>query len=237
LWKVLNERKINNSQYSIRAFARALHLVPSHLSEILSGKRSVTLKALHKIGAALLLSTEEVSSFQRIEKNQVISNYENIKDEFDLISEWYYFAIISLSEIKDFQSNTDWIADRLGINKTTAKYAVSKLLEKGLLFETKKGEWFSANKSITTTVDIPSMAIKKFHNTSLEQAKDSLFNCPVEERDFSSMTISINSKNLEKAKKRTQEFRRELSEILKKGSKDRVYKFNFQLFPISKEKK
>src|ERR1035437_9369773 len=52
----LRKRVDHNPRYSLRMFARTLALSPGELSEILSRKRELSLKAANKISKALALS-------------------------------------------------------------------------------------------------------------------------------------------------------------------------------------
>lgn len=59
----LNRRMRQNPYYSLRAFARDLKVVPSRISEILSGKQGLSPKCAQKIAKLLRMSEEEASHF------------------------------------------------------------------------------------------------------------------------------------------------------------------------------
>ena len=56
----LTRRRARNPRYSLRAFARALSLDHSSLSQLLRGKRRATTRAIRRIGPALRLSPYEI---------------------------------------------------------------------------------------------------------------------------------------------------------------------------------
>src|SRR5579862_226766 len=59
----LARRCEKNPSYSLRAFAKACHLSPGELSQVLSGKRIPSYKVAQKILAGLDLSPQEKSQF------------------------------------------------------------------------------------------------------------------------------------------------------------------------------
>ena len=61
------------------------------------------------------------------------------EDIFSVISKWYCFAILNLSECHDFRWSITWIAKRLGITPFQVKEAIEKMEKVGLLKRTKKG--------------------------------------------------------------------------------------------------
>ena len=70
----------------------------------------------------------------------------------------------------------------------------------------------------------------------LDLAAGSLDEVPSNKRDISSLTISVTEKEYEEILKKVRELRKEvLSEPKEGNGPKKVYQFNFQLFPLSKE--
>ena len=67
----------------------------------------------------------------------------------------------------------------------------------------------------------------------MELAQKSLTTDPVQERDFTSITMAINSKKLAEAKVLIRKFQDELSGLLEDSTPDQVYRLCVQLFPLS----
>ena len=86
---------------------------------------------------------------------------------------------------------------------------------------------------MATTDGIPSAAIRKRHKQILGKALESIDTHSVAERDFSSMTLTIDPALLPEAKKRITAFRRELCAFLESSKRKRVYEISIQLFPLS----
>jgi uncharacterized protein (TIGR02147 family) len=129
-------------------------------------------------------------------------------DTFKIISDWYHFAILELTEISGFKSNTTWIAQRLNISFKTAEEAIERLLDFGLLEKNQFGVLTQTHKSLATPSGIPSSEIKKHHRQILAKAEESLINDPVSERDFSTMTLAIPQSAYSEIQNEIKNFRR-----------------------------
>ena len=57
--------------------------------------------------------------------------------------------------------------------------------------------------------------------------------CPAESKDITSITMAIDTANIEKAKKLIAKFRRDLCTLLDHGDQTFVYNLGIQLYPIS----
>jgi hypothetical protein len=51
-----------------------------------------------------------------------------LKDQFELLSSWYHFAILELVQLKTFEPDGKWISTKLGISVTEANIAVDRLI-------------------------------------------------------------------------------------------------------------
>ncbi len=229
LARVQSERQA----YSLRAFARDLNLPAPVLSEVLRGKRKVTKKLAEKICSGLALPEPEMESllagFQPKKNIGPELNIQLRNDEFNLVSDWYYFAILSMAETSTFQANPQWIAKRLGISAKAAKTALETLLRMGLL-ERAGARVFATGKQFVTTNDIPQLAIQKNHLQGLDLAKTALRKVPVAEREYSANTISFSKEELPQAKKLLRDFRKTFSQ--KMGGGDSVYRLQMQFYPL-----
>lgn len=257
LQEEFNRRKARNRHYSLRAFARALDLPPGRLSEILSDKRPMTLELGEKISASLGFSPEirkhflekvrqtrrERSSWKKIEQGSAEapdpaqSDFEQLsEDSFQVLADWYHFAIFVLIETDDFDPSLLWIAKRLDISTIEARSAIERLDRIGLI-EEKRGSWVTTRKNLTTSHEVSSSALKHSHRQDLERAISSLEEVPIELRDITSVTMAIDPARLPEAKKMIAAFRRKLCRYLESGKKKEVYNLNVQLVPISQRQK
>ena len=239
------KRRSVNDRYSLRSFAKTLSLSPGLLSGILSRKRPLSQKLGLRIAARLDYGPELRKEFlQRIQKNNIETlkaalptaaerNFVAIADDsFDLISEWYHNAILSLIETASFQSDPHWIAAKLGISIIEARDAIARLIRVGLV-EDHNGV-LAGSRHTTTTHNVPSEAIRKSHRQHMQMAAESLDLVDVSERDITCITMSTDASKIAGAKEMIRHFRRELATYLEDGTCHEVYCLNVQLFPLTK---
>ncbi len=228
-------RQSRNPSYSLRAFARSLEVSPAQLSQILSGKRNLTLKTIHRISSRLSLSPLEKENFLKDWSTQKESHEIRQKrvlqdDEFKIISDWYHFAILSLAQIKESSTNSLWIAERLGISVWQAKEAVQRLQRMGILGPGPKLEQITEPLSVVS--DVPSEAIRGYHQKILNKAQEQLENVPVDERDYSAMTFSVSKKNIKRYRNLIEKFQDDLTKVARPSAEDEIYVISCQLFPL-----
>jgi uncharacterized protein (TIGR02147 family) len=248
---LLNVTQQRNPAYSLRAFSKKMNLAPSVLCEVLNGKRRTTkkmaLKVIDKISIdpiekseilnAYEFSGENLKQLQQKTKNKI--NYQHIaSDQFLLINRWYHLAILSLAETVDFKPRPKWIAKRLNILVEEAVEALERLERLNYIKWDRKNHVIKLlSGPISTDDEIASMAIKGAHYDDLRQAELVLDNIPVKDRDFTALTLAINTKKIPQAKKIIREFQDRLAQILESGTQDEVYKFTCYLYPLTKSTK
>lgn len=243
-----------NPSYSLRAFSKKLNLSPSALSEILNGKRKISKKMAlmiyERLGANPLDIHELNTRFDQKKQNDgknltdldelELEEKESLKflelsaDQFNVIEKWHHFALLSLIETNDFKASVEWIAKRLNITVSEVKLALERLERMGLInCNEKKTKISLTGGPLITSDDISNQAVKRSHYEDLKFAEGVLDNVNVVDRDFTAVTIAIDSKKLPKAKKMIREFQDRLSQFLEAGEKDEVYKMTFYLYPLT----
>ncbi len=151
---------------------------------------------------------------------------------FRVIGDWYHYAILSLTYVKGFDPNPNWIAARLAITPLEAKLAVDRLIELGLL-KYKNGKLICWEDYFTTAdKHITNSALKRHHKQILNKSLYSMENDPIEIRNHSSMTMAIDPAKIDEAKKMIEEFTHRLTEFLESGKRLQVYELNIGLFPL-----
>ena len=240
----LTEVQLKNAAFSLRAFSKRLEMSPGAVSQILNGKRFVSKKVAQKICDKLLLDPQEKSEivglFPEIKKeilnNTTLEpNYLQLQsDQFRVISDWYYLAILSLIKIRGFKQKPQWISRRLGISEKEAKEALTRLKRLRLIEKDKNGALKRSAPRYRTSDDTRDLSVQKSHFQSLELAQKSLTVDAVEKRDFTSITMAINSKKMDQAKILIRKFQDELSSLLEDSTPNEVYRLCVQLFPLSK---
>lgn len=229
------DKQGRNPQFSMRAFSRKIGVPQSAISEILSGKRKITMKMASKILSGLDVSPDIIQKIEKELKGGVPSDrvYRPLDiDTFHLISDWHYFALLSLAETKGFQCEASWISQRLNISITKATDAMERMLRLGLLEQTEEG---AKATGIQYQVDpgIATPALKKAQRQNLEIATTALETTEFEERDFTAITLCFDPDRMSEAKALIKEFRKRFSDIMESGEKKEVYKLCVQLFPLT----
>lgn len=235
----LSQRRIRNSLYSMRAFARDLGVGLGSLSEVMSGKRELSKKNLLKVLQALNVSAEDRAQILNNETKPRTPAEEHqllLEDQFKLISDWYYLAILNLAKLKTNKADPRWIAARLQIEPYMVAEALERLQRLELL-KIEKKRLVRTAQPLTTSRDLPSTAIRKHHAQNLLLAEKAIHNVPLELREFGSVTMAVNLKNLTKVKDLLLKTRKKAADLLEQGDTTEVYTLSFQLFPVTAVKK
>jgi uncharacterized protein (TIGR02147 family) len=244
----LTEAKTKNPSFSLRAFARKIGLSHTMTSRVLAGKRQVSRDLAQRITQALLLDPQEtseiLSQFPEKRKHRTATDtvdplyLQLTADHFRMISEWYYFAILSLLKTKDFKNDPTWIAARLALPVATVEQALDRLKRLEIVSEDARGKLTRAAPRYRTTDDLANLSLRKAHFNNLELARKSLETDSVSERDFSSLTLAFRSDRLAEAKSYIRKFQDEFDAKFEGEEKahDEVYRLTVGLFPLTRSK-
>lgn len=250
--------KENKSFFSYRYFSKkAGFRAPNVLKLVIEGKRNIATNSIEKFSTALGLTKKESQFFRTLvlfnqaksteEKNlyaeQLIKNREFrkvhplAKEEYSYYSQWYNIPIKELLSIKEFNNDPKEIAHSLipQISIPDTKQSIEELEKLGLI-EIKNGKIKNKVESVSTGNEVKSSAIFEYHKQMIKKAIESLDLFKGLERDISSITISASEETFKKLKTKIQNFRKELLDLADADkAANRVYQFNFQIFPLSEK--
>lgn len=236
---LLNElslRRRRNALYSMRAFARDLNLGVGSLSEVLSGKRELSKNNLLKVLQNVDLPPESRNVLLKRDPPKPPTPEDVhrllLDDQFKLISDWYYIAILNLAKLKTNKASAQWISKRLNIEPYQSLEALERLQRLNLL-KIEKNRLIRTSQPLTTSSDLPSTAIRKHHAQNLALAEKSLQRDPVHLREFGSVTMPVNLKNLPKLKAFLLKTRKKAADLVEDNTATEVYTLSFQLFPLT----
>ena len=248
--------KKENEKYSIRYLSRKFEVSsPSTLNMILRGHRNPGLELTNKICKALKFSKVEEKYFKalvKLEKNKLsdqeklqlqkeikkINPYSELElineDSFSIISNWYFFAIRQLIQLKGFNPDIDWIYKKLKkkVTKSKIKDALN-ILEKNNLIKFEKNKYRVCHEQMETTTDIPSEALKQHHEQMISLARESIREVSTEYRDIGGTTFRVEPEDLQQMKKEINDFRKYFYKKYEKQNGKEVYQVNMQLFPLT----
>lgn len=254
LQEELDERIKQNAMYSLRAFAKDLEIYPSRLSDVLNGKYGLSRSSAIQIAQKLKYNDEEIACFcdlvdshharskvdrelakNRLEKYKERQQYNELSfDYFKIIKDWYHYAILELTYLKDFQSDSVWISKKLGVSEEEIIQAIKRLIKVEIL-EVVDGKYQAVENFSATTSDIPSKSLKQFHSQLINKAHKALFDQTVENRDITAMIMGIKKEKIIEAKKMIKSFRRDFDQFLcKDNDKDAVYCLGIHFYELTK---
>lgn len=226
----------------MRSFAKYLGFSPAQLSQMMSGKRSITIKAASKISNRLGFSPFEKKKFM----SSLINDKSDIKiestlkfkkmseDQFSLIADWYHLAILSLTKVKNAKADPRWVARRLGISVEQAHQALLRLERMGLILI--KPQFKQVGDPFEAVSEVPSEAIRKYHKQNLNLAIEKIETVSVNLREFQSISMALNPNLINVLKKHIDEFLEKMNEEISLSKMDlptEVYNLNVQLYPVS----
>lgn len=247
----LKKRQEKNPRYSLRAFAAYLEVHPSALSRIFALKQEVSLDSSVKITKKLKLEQEverlflcsvieeRKKNYQReIGEKVLIPNLRKIaarisSSDYEKIADIHCITVLELSALNHFESNFDWIASQLKIEKSKVEEAVTHLVELGLL-EWQDGKLVRKSDHFCAIDEVATSETRRRHQRQiLEQAIKSLEDTPIERRWNSGMMMAVDPKKLPEAKQRIWRFMEDLCDFLECGERTHLYQLGIQLFPMT----
>lgn len=249
LLKLIIENKKNTNRYlSLRSIALKVGISSGRLSEILNGKRRLTEYYLEKICSSMNLSPEENETLRKAHSAETNSseytkNFNNFlkRSQIESLVDWRVYGLMSFFQTTTYLKMTEsfsiksqqieWMADKMDTSPVKLTSILTSMEALNLIQWTGSA-WEPLSPDATTGYDIPNKFIQEAHARDLELAKEKLFQLDVSERDFSSMTLAMDSKDIVKAKKMIRDFRREFTNLLEQGSKKNVYQISIQFFPL-----
>ena len=229
--------KKRNPMYSKSAFAKKMGIYPSALSEILSGKRSVSKKIASRIAKNLNLSPREKQVFLNGFRNHRTVSLQEEKrflltqKQFEVISHPVHYAILSLINTEDFQANINWIASRLPYTKSEVKSAINNLFDLNII-AVEDGKIIRLKNKLSTSEDIKDISIQNAYSNDLSTIEKQM-EVDVNFRDYSSMTLPLSPSLIPEVKKILRRAQDEISQLARSEKATEVYKLNNFFYPLT----
>ena len=241
--EVLSMKQRNNPYYSLRAFARDIDIHPATLSQIINGKRNLPKRDCDKVLSKLNLTPKEKNLFiESLKKKNNIAipkeddDHRFLLDEsyFKIISEWEHFAVLELFNIPSFQKSVEDISQRLDITLNRGEVVISNLLRASLISVDKNGNFYKIHSDVKTTDNIKSQALRDSHKETMLMGIQKIDEIQIELRDFSSLTLALDPKNINEAKQIIKEFRKKMTSLSTQDTPEEVYQLAIQFYPLTK---
>lgn len=243
-------RRSRNPNYSLRAFARDLGMPASKLSQNLRGLCGISVAKAETIADRLQMREDDRRLFlalvesqharSRVARQQASHALEHIRrdkldelslEKFSVVRDWYYMAILEMTDIKGFKPDLAWMAARLDLPVELVREAVERLNELGLL-DTAGPVWNQTHKDLELPSGMPARSVREHHKQILTKALVAVDEVPVDAREYSSQTFAVARSALPDLKGLIREFQRKVARLAGQGEKDEVYQLSIQLFPL-----
>ena len=253
-------KKAKNRHYSLKTLSEQTGFkARDYILRVMNGSRNLSEKGIRMLSEALKHSAKETDYFRNLVlfnqtdntplKNryfkQLQEHRKQIKattlydEQYLYLSNWYNVVLRSLLPVLEHVSDYRKIGRMLDppLTESEVRKAVELLLQIGIVSKDSSGKFHVETPHLSVSSQIQSLALMNMHKMFIELARRSIDLHKTEERDISSVTMSISETGYIKIKEELKEFRKKLMSIAANDcNEDRVYHCNLHLFPVSKRR-
>lgn len=253
------EERKRRSVFSWREFSKIAGFTSSsYMKVVCDGKSKLSRIGVERTGAAMGLVGFEMDYFRAmVEFGQAATEekkkaaYENMLaiakvhkvrvlegDLFEFYDSWQNTVVRELAPLMPGATPGE-IAKKCYPEMTAAEVqqSLNFLMKAGLLKKAGDSAFVQAETSITGTPDATRLALRGMHRQMSKLATPAL-DLPVEQRNFSGVTMGVSRESYERIVKVLDECRRQIIAIAADDKNiDQVYRLNLQLFPLTKNVK
>jgi uncharacterized protein (TIGR02147 family) len=159
-------------------------------------------------------------------------------DEFEFFKDPFLHVLLNLISLSDFRPDLEWIKAQFPkeVSKEQIRDGLALLLRKNIIAKDPKAGYVRVHRHLSAKHDSASLAVKKFHETSLLQAIEAIYTQTLDEREFGSYVFAMDEQDIHEIKADIREFTSELvaKYSTRKAPKNRVYHFNVNLIGQTK---
>ena len=150
---------------------------------------------------------------------------------------WYHNAIRAALDYFPYDgTDPQALADHLrpALTAEEVRGSVALLESLNLIKKDASGFFRPTEKGVTTGSGWKSVAVHTFQSETLRLALDALDRIPKDQRDYSTLTMSLTAEDVGEVQERIRDFRLQLVKFIhSRGPGDRVYQMNVQLLPLT----
>lgn len=250
------EKKKKNPSFSLRAWSKKLGFESNApLSLMMAGKRPVPKKYIPKFIKDLDLSPNEglylealieanktkdpVAKEHYLKRMKELSPKKNINfvelDLYNYLQDPIHGVILEAMYLQKFYSDEKWIKKNLCHDRSLkeVKGALERLESLGLI-ENLDGVWTRTTNHVTSTRDVPKIALKNFHRNVSEYAAKAVYEQSVDKREYNNYFFNLKPEVIPEAKKEIRQFIKSFLEKYESepGQGQETYSLNIQLFKV-----
>lgn len=250
------ERHAHNKRFSHRFIAKEIGFDSGYFAKISKGERHISAKLIPGFIKTFELNKQEASYFKILvqfskakihtKKTELLNSLLTLgsrldknllsASQFKLFDNWYNLVIREILAFYNFSGDYKELASMVvpKIKPSEAKQAIKLLEELELIKLNNQNIYERVNPIWSTGEKAIHLGVINFHKAMADLAKDAFDNFSREEREMSTLTLSISEDDYHMMVK-------ELSLVREKFLKsaadcknpDRVYHLNVSLFPVS----
>lgn len=249
-------RKADKDWYSVRYMAGKIDMDPGQFLKVLQGKLQLPLARIAAISKLCRFDAREEVYFEtlvrlaraktRAEVQEFTERIVALRgvavkgleaDQAEYFHNWHHSVVRSLAGIVPFRGGFDQVGAMITprVSAEKIKESVELLSRLGLLREDDKGFWRLAEPHVNPSEKMPAEVVRRFQGQYMRLAERSLEEIPVDERDISSLTVTLRWSDLPRVREKVTEMRRQIQNIAQECSEpDGVFQLNIQLFPVAR---
>ncbi len=175
---------------------------------------------------------DQMLSYMNLEKRELEAG------KYEYYQEWYYTAVREVIGVGGFSGDYHHLASMVKpqITVNQAKKAVALLLKLGLVEEMESGKYRVISRFLTGGAAENPFVVRKFQADTLQLAQNALNFISKDERNISTVTLSLSSERYGELCEELTNFRKKIIEMAHEDMKaNKVFHMNLSLFPISEE--
>jgi uncharacterized protein (TIGR02147 family) len=235
----------------------------SSLTKIIRGQRNPSEALTEKLVSYFAFNEKEAQYFRDLVRFEKLKSDDHLREEllerinrrnktlpirildekvFSVISNWYCLAIRELIKLREFCPNPNWIAKkfRFKVSPKQVSEAIESLLACQLLQRDDQGILKFFNGVVHSTNDIPSEAIKQYHEQMLDHARTAVREIDVSMREITSSTFAMPISKIPEAKDMIRKFKASMESMLSPPEEvgltnSQVFQIQIQFFPLTKD--
>jgi uncharacterized protein (TIGR02147 family) len=249
-------RRKANSNFSYRFIASKVGFAsPGFFTNVLKGKKDISLKLAHKFAELFKLGRKEKEYFELLvlfnkatgngEKKEYLdrllamrgSHVKKVEaHQYEYFEKWHYTAVREAMALVPFRGDYRALAAliRPPISIQDARKAVEVLERLGLVKPGPDGVYERTDAVISAGDEISRVLLNAYQVQAMDLAKNALENLPAGTRNFSTLTLSVSGNTYAAMVEELRAFRRRLLEMANNSQDpDRIYQMNFHVFPLT----
>ncbi len=248
-------RKLNRN-FSYRFIASKVGFAsPGFFTNVLKGKKDISLKLAHKFAELFKLGRKEKEYFEILvlfnkasgtgEKKEYLDRLLALRGskvksveahQYEYFEKWHYMAVREALALRPFRGDFRALGALLKppLTPQEAKKAVDLLLRLDLVRQGPDGVYERTDATLSAGDEISRVLLNAYQVQAMELAKHALDSLPPGTRNFSTLTMSVSGETYQAMVEELRAFRRRLLEMAA-GSQDpdRIYQMNFHVFPLT----